>query len=776
VSLNQSTVLSKVKALGAAVKAGYTTWRKELTTERTTVPVSTAGPFLRGWDREGNLRMYGEMRRKGEIKFPLSMVFGPLRTVEYYLDSDNVDAKEFVKTNLDEIWTNLFDVALKCIPWGFIGGEIVWEYADGKYHVRRVKDLDPRFTTIHSDELGHFAGLSYRAAAVDPELPPEKCFLCTLNKEFSNLYGVSQLDGAIAAWRRKQNHELATDRYFDKTADPPIKGRAPGAVLKDAQGNDVNCIKAAADSLQALRSGGTAVFPSDNGPDGKPVWDAEYMNAPERGTMFDEHDRLLHTELMRAIGLPDLVGTQHGTGAYALGDIHFRIFFNMLDSIIAQIIEAIQERIVDVLVEVNFGPNVKVRLKIRGLSDDTKELLREILKALIAQVAPPKELLARLDYKSMLDVGGIPTIDEDEALANLDAQSTAAQEAAASAAAAAAATAKPVADAALSPAPSSQLAAVKVASPALPALDAAHVQGDARAAAISDLADAAKTKALASWRDAADVLALRAAQGEPLESIDLSGVATALRAAMLQADVMSRAQALQDVEAAVRAHGVQMLAATPGDSAGDLDYDAAVKYLKAKGVLSDSDLADMGQRYSQHAFTIAGVESTTLLEKVKGYLADAIAAGATKGDTVKAVRKAFEDAGVEPLSDAHAATVFDTNVRQAYHAGWENLMRNPAVTQYVPAWRYLTAENDRVCNACAPLDGLVFAVDDPIWERITPQLHFGCHCTRQGVDKWDLADGTYELSDSSLVKSVASAGFGGKPDLGAISAAAKGVA
>lgn len=83
-----------------------------------------------------------------------------------------------------------------------------------------------------------------------------------------------------------------------------------------------------------------------------------------------------------------------------------------------------------------------------------------------------------------------------------------------------------------------------------------------------------------------------------------------------------------------------------------------------------------------------------------------------------------------------------------------------------PNLRYSTIGD--ACQICAPLDGLVAPVDDPIWDEIYPANHFNCECTvlqeddsvettAPGVLK-DLVGGATEKMDDSFINNVGKTG------------------
>jgi SPP1 gp7 family putative phage head morphogenesis protein len=137
----------------------------------------------------------------------------------------------------------------------------------------------------------------------------------------------------------------------------------------------------------------------------------------------------------------------------------------------------------------------------------------------------------------------------------------------------------------------------------------------------------------------------------------------------------------------------------------------------------------LAQRYRQQAFTISGLGDVSLIDKVKGAIADAMQQGSTASHFSKAVDSLTTDAGVQNLTDFQTTTVFQTNVQRAYANGHFEQMRDPAVALALPYWKYMTAGDSRVRPNHAAIDGFVAKNDDPIWRRIYPPNGFNCRCT-----------------------------------------------
>lgn len=89
----------------------------------------------------------------------------------------------------------------------------------------------------------------------------------------------------------------------------------------------------------------------------------------------------------------------------------------------------------------------------------------------------------------------------------------------------------------------------------------------------------------------------------------------------------------------------------------------------------------------------------------------------------------------EQYNEDWLKTEYNTAVGQADAAvKWNEIEKNKDV---LPNLRYSAIIDDVTSDICAPLDGLVAPVDDPIWNSVAPLNHFNCRCVllqEEGAD------------------------------------------
>lgn len=346
-----------------------------------------------------------KMRVDPQIALGLSAVKSPITGVTWWAVSADEDAARFVEAALAPVWTHVMRTSLAAVEFGFQAAEKVFEVRDVEYEVggrkrtrrgvvyRKLRDLDPEEATIAVDDRGDFAGVRAGGAF----LPPEKCFVMTLGKEWGNLYGQSRLEPAYEPWYWASVMYLFANRYFERKGDPAIIGRAPAEERIDSEGNRVRTLDEAARVISSLRSGGTAVFPDERDDSGNQRWSFEYLVDDKRADMFISYIEHLQVMKLRAILVPERTMTQDASaGSYAMASEHTETFLRNEETLLSEIVEHVNRYIVRPLVEFNFGPGVDARIETGGVRRKNESLLKDILFKVIDAEAAGKSRTAEI--------------------------------------------------------------------------------------------------------------------------------------------------------------------------------------------------------------------------------------------------------------------------------------------------------------------------------------------------------------------------------------------
>lgn len=79
-------------------------------------------------------------------------------------------------------------------------------------------------------------------------------------------------------------------------------------------------------------------------------------------------------------------------------------------------------------------------------------------------------------------------------------------------------------------------------------------------------------------------------------------------------------------------------------------------------------------------------------------------------------------------TEAYAKMSFRTNLNTAVTAGRFRQVQDPDVRQVIPAFRFDSVGDGDTRHNHDAADGLIFKVDNPVWNKIAPPLGYNCRC------------------------------------------------
>ena len=162
-------------------------------------------------------------------------------------------------------------------------------------------------------------------------------------------------------------------------------------------------------------------------------------------------------------------------------------------------------------------------------------------------------------------------------------------------------------------------------------------------------------------------------------------------------------------------------------------------------------------------------------DKVQALLGQAIREGIPGAEAGTLIRMGVEEVSKRTAawSESYARMAFRTNVNTAVTAGRFRQAQDPDIKAVIPAFRFETAGDSDVRGNHAAADGLIFRVDNTVWNRIAPPLGYSCRCRVSFVGTPELRrmgrlTPNGEVRESRLPAGAhPDAGFrhGGRPDL-----------
>lgn len=286
--------------------------------------------------------------------------------------------------------------------------EKVWTLNDkGQIVYKKIAPREATTVEILTDDNGGFAGFKQKTYNgtkwVDVDIPVDKCFLFTVNKEENELEGLSMFRAAWYHYDRKHRLYYLYEQSIQSGAIPPKALN----VLEDNEADD----DTHAANLAALDDFSTGIAASALIPKG---YD---LNVPDSGKgRMDAMPGVEHhnSEMARSILAQFiLLGNQGETGSYALSKSHSDIFIMAELGLMKTIEDHINSYLIPQLISFNFASPKYPTFKFNDMTDDTRELTESVFLKIIEKIPEGmrEDFMSGL-YKQMASRLGIE-LDED---------------------------------------------------------------------------------------------------------------------------------------------------------------------------------------------------------------------------------------------------------------------------------------------------------------------------------------------------------------------------
>lgn len=371
----------------------------------------------------GSYATYRSMSHDPTIALARAMAKMPVKGAAHSFEADDgvQDAVvEVVQTAVDGIWFDSVDALLWSLEYGWKSAEIIWENR-GALVPDRIKPLSVDTTRILIDsDTGTMLGVMQGLA----ELRWGKYIYLGNEVEDQDYYGVSRHENVRelvwGPWKDLMNRMGV---YFEKGAgvipvvrypqgDGTDENNSPKARFEQAQHiiNQLSAAKGVCIPLEvvewiqdALRSGAKM--------DQVSSWAIEFLEAKAgHGTEFMESARYYDSLKMRGWLVPERAALEGQMGTKAEAETHGDVAVGLAEDLHARVCRAMNRQVVDPILSYNFGPSMRgrVRIKPAPMVDESKQLIREIVTALLTNPQSLDVLRGTLDLDSMYDQVGVP--------------------------------------------------------------------------------------------------------------------------------------------------------------------------------------------------------------------------------------------------------------------------------------------------------------------------------------------------------------------------------
>lgn len=438
------SVISKAARQGAQTRdvpmVGWLRW----------MPVGLYGAAGAGGYRDINPDNIGfdildEMRRYPTIKAALTLckmpILGRIRTAAVQCDDPAIKAFVEAKFLENGLLYRLVRTSLRSLDFGCAPHEVVWQSEDvsltytetdpdtgeeQEYQAwdgpaltfKAIKEVNPqtireiRHRTQPKD--GQPADWSYDGFIQNPDIAVEaiNSYWYTHDTEYGNLWGRARTRDAYAQFFWVQAVWKWWLNWTEKKAAPPRVARYPEGTAGDGITPNSTIAVATANAIDSM----TAVaMPNNTDAAGKYLWDLTELPTSDRVAVFQTTQQAIDQQMLYAMFVPEKVFTNPGdTGTYSQTSEHADIFLMTLDAELLDQVDAVNTDLLPRLVEVNFGAaawaKTPARITVSGLTDEERDLLKEVFLALLAQ---PNEA-ASIDFDKLAERFNVPVRQEEE--------------------------------------------------------------------------------------------------------------------------------------------------------------------------------------------------------------------------------------------------------------------------------------------------------------------------------------------------------------------------
>lgn len=173
-----------------------------------------------------------------------------------------------------------------------------------------------------------------------------------------------------------------------------------------------------------------------------------------------------------------------------------------------------------------------------------------------------------------------------------------------------------------------------------------------------------------------------------------------------------------------------------------LSFDEQIEYFQKKLNLPTETFEDVWGEAHNKAFMVAGAAKADVLEAFRKAVDEAIVTGLT----LEQFSDSFDDIvaryGWEYYGTAgwRSWIIYDTNLRQSYHAGRERQMADPELRKRRPYGLYKHGNSREPRVEHLAWDGKVVPLDDAWWDTHTPQNGYGCSCRKFMLSERDVKE------------------------------------
>lgn len=663
-----------------------------------------------------------EMREDYQCQFAKWVITANLRSVPVSVSVEQAegatqqDARaEALADHLQKLWMASRSAMEECFDYGRVAFEKIHD-GDVDRGLTIIEKLDPmpyEMTELKLDK-GAYNGFDLRAKGEPVHIDAAASWWLALDPTALEPHGKSRFTGAPHKVFRQRKAAIGfREIWVEKFAIGCAKAHVQSSFEDPATGQLVDGHARMQEAYDAYKSGGLLTFDNArvrkaDGTEGEYKDDIEQMPVQADGSPLDETIDGLDADQLQAFGVPPKTVIEgEAVGSYAMVTQQMRVLFAVVDDILSQMVASFQKYVVDKLVALNFAENPpKIVVSYPPLADRPDSLILELAKAMLTNPSlSPLVTQQGIDVRQILEQAGIPIAPDLEA--KLDKAQMAAERAAMM---------ESQARAQQGP----QLRLANEDAPPVNLPDRRQLQEDT----VDALNSLLEELVIAFGQKKADKVASLLDQ---------------IRELQVQASVAAKLLGMlspwrPSLQANPAGHGRQKPLALANDTDGFVFpwIKSAFDWLKGKVTLPASDVEHFTTLERAAVFSAAGIDDAVILNDLQSAVADSLALGE---DFRTFRKKADEKFG---LTRSQLETTYRTHTKQAYLAGMEQTLSQPAVQEAFPYVRYAATADTRVRDSHWELDGMVARRGSPLHQLMLSALaDYNCRCTLIPLSKED---------------------------------------
>lgn len=353
------------------------------------VPDSYRGPYNPDdvWQKTGDYSIYQEMMKDDQVNICMRLKKDLVLGAGYGFHSEleeNKEIVEFLEHEFIDYHGLTFSKALEDIlssyDFGFSISEKLFEIRDdGKLSIRSIKTRHPSSWRIYQDDFGNIEKFEQNTAKGFKDINPKALIHYTINEQFQNPFGQSDLRACYNAWFTKRQVIRYFGIFLEKAASPLPVARYDKNAPQEAINDIFNAIK-------KLQTKTALALPKDI--------ELTFLEAKSSGEAYSKAIDIFNMFIGRALFVPDLLGmtgSETSGGSFALGKEQMNLFFMHIKRRRNELEELVNKHLVKPLVQYNFGDVEKCpKFKFAPIDDNLAvELSKLWLDAVKSRVWSP---------------------------------------------------------------------------------------------------------------------------------------------------------------------------------------------------------------------------------------------------------------------------------------------------------------------------------------------------------------------------------------------------